>query len=596
MSETNAYDYKEYQFLRSCTVTIKNFKRESKITIGNEFEIEFEYFKTIDQTQEDDTGKVTIYGLTPETIAIIEEEGGEIWFDCGYEQAYIENLFIAYISRVYTEKKNNITATTIECSANLLNNFFSGYAISDGVTPIPLLSYLRNLATSIGFGSMAFSLEGVPEDKQESIIKFLRTYKTTSYNIGDLRTILEQTTDYYGLNFRRVLLDDDDTGNFSFTPLGLKKALAMIEKGYPALDNDDIVTDYLEKLIVRNSVEDTDLRTGFLLTKETGLIDSQNEYQLVTAFADQKLNANERETAESEYKRNNPEEPKSKKSSGSEVEALLARSESNSTPQGGDSSNPFLSNDYLSTLNIKPNVVKGTNIREATAGGNVRGHTVTFAHIVQREVGVGLERFTAFNDKYHKDNSPRSLHTQGKSFDFTLKSGKSGAAVVAKAVRAMAQKNGYRVNVDDEYNFPSSKATAGHIHVDVYGKNGDGGTGDTSQDANALPNLDYDQPADSNVDNYGRTAIEINRRYNRITALMNPTVKPQTLVFTVEEGDVGDHYLIHRVRHASYSGNNKRGDWTMVLYCEDTETKIEKGNKVESTPNKEDLASETSQN
>jgi hypothetical protein len=35
-----------------------------------------------------------------------------------------------------------------------------------------------------------------------------------------------------------------------------------------------------------------------------------------------------------------------------------------------------------------------------------------FAHIVQREVGVGLERFTAFNDKYHKTTHQKPTHTR----------------------------------------------------------------------------------------------------------------------------------------------------------------------------------------
>ena len=122
---TNTEWAKERQFLRNAKVIVKNFKKENKIEIGNEFEIEFEYFKTIDQTQEDDSGSVTIYGLSDETIALLEEEGGEIWLECGYEKSYIGTLFIAYISRVYTQIRNNITATTIECSANMLTHFCS---------------------------------------------------------------------------------------------------------------------------------------------------------------------------------------------------------------------------------------------------------------------------------------------------------------------------------------------------------------------------------------------------------------------------------------------------------------------------------------
>ena len=92
-AKTEVYGDKN-QFLRFSEATIKNFKREDKIVIGNEFEMEFNYFKTLDQTKEDDSGSVTIYGLTDETIALLEEEGGEIWFKCGYELGVIENLLI----------------------------------------------------------------------------------------------------------------------------------------------------------------------------------------------------------------------------------------------------------------------------------------------------------------------------------------------------------------------------------------------------------------------------------------------------------------------------------------------------------------------
>ena len=189
------------QYLRHCSVTIKNFNKEVKTVIGNDFEIEFEYFKTVDQTQEDDSGKVTIYGLSDETIALLEEEGGEIWLDCGYVYAQIDTLFIAHISRVYTEVSNNITATTIECSANLLTHFFSGYAVSDELTPLPLYNLLENLATSIGFPQMIFVLDNVPKEHAQDVLKFVSTAKTTSYNIGNINTAIDSVTDYYGLSF-----------------------------------------------------------------------------------------------------------------------------------------------------------------------------------------------------------------------------------------------------------------------------------------------------------------------------------------------------------------------------------------------------------
>ena len=67
MLESNNVPRVQKQYLRHCSVTIKNFKKEVKTVIGNDFEIEFEYFKTVDQTQEDDSGKVqsTAYLMKP---------------------------------------------------------------------------------------------------------------------------------------------------------------------------------------------------------------------------------------------------------------------------------------------------------------------------------------------------------------------------------------------------------------------------------------------------------------------------------------------------------------------------------------------------
>ena len=46
---------KNRQFGRFAEIEIRDFNKELKTIIGNEFEIEFEYFKSLDQTQDDDS-------------------------------------------------------------------------------------------------------------------------------------------------------------------------------------------------------------------------------------------------------------------------------------------------------------------------------------------------------------------------------------------------------------------------------------------------------------------------------------------------------------------------------------------------------------
>ncbi len=576
---------KERQFLRHCTVTVKNFNKEVKTVIGNEFEIEFEYFKTVDQTQEDDSGKVTIYGLSKYTIALLEEEGGEIWLDCGYENSFVGTLFIAYVSRVYTDVINNTTATTLECSANLLTHFFSGYAISDGTSPIPLMELLNQLALAAGFPQAVFVYDNIPESDFNSVVKYVNTLKATSYNIGDMNTVLDSVTDYYGLTFGRGLFEGIDSAAFSFTDLGLKKALNNIAKGYQSLEITDPETANAQTQFRKTLVSDERTESGFVLTKETGLISAQAEYQMATSFLDQKLSANERETAESLYKRNNPREKKKKKGS----DGGLTDTSAGSSPPIESLGSGFVSNSALSNLKIKPNLIPNTNIVEATGGGQVLADTASFATLTQVLLGSDLIYFSAFNDRYHAVNSPNSLHTKGKSFDVTINSGKRGAPNAANAIRNMANKEGFRVKVTDEYNFPSSKATGGHIHVEVYGK------GAASVDT--TPNPQQEEGGEdktifsvSQEELYGRIPIEINRRYNRITALLNPSVKPQSLIFTKDENY--EDYLLHRVRNVKFVGNNKRGDWLMTLYCEDTESKTVSGYKVSTQPTSTELVPE----
>ena len=102
-----------------------------------------------------------------------------------------------------------------------------------------------------------------------------------------------------------MLVDDADSMVFSFTDLGIKKALKKSAEGYPALNVEGGETKKLQNAFYKTLESDEMIKSGFVLTKETGLIESQAEYQIATAFLDQKLGANEVETADSFYKRTN---------------------------------------------------------------------------------------------------------------------------------------------------------------------------------------------------------------------------------------------------------------------------------------------------
>lgn len=119
----------------------------------------------------------------------------------------------------------------------------------------------------------------------------------------------------------------------------------------------------------------------------------------------------------------------------------------------------FVSNANLKGLNIKS--------AESIAGGQVRGYTAEFAQLADSALGDLINRFTAFNDKYHKGTN--SKHATGNAFDFTVKDAKQAESAV-KILEDVASRYGYSVKILNEYSNPSARATGGHLHVSVLGK------------------------------------------------------------------------------------------------------------------------------
>jgi len=85
--------------------------------------------------------------------------------------------------------------------------------------------------------------------------------------------------------------------------------------------------------------------------------------------------------------------------------------------------------------------------------------------------------FSGFNDKFHQEKSPSSSHTSGRAMDFALSKEptKEEGNEITKWLKSM----GASVAID-EYNNPSAKATAGHIHAQIPGY-ADGGIASTPQ-------------------------------------------------------------------------------------------------------------------
>ena len=80
-------------------------------------------------------------------------------------------------------------------------------------------------------------------------------------------------------------------------------------------------------------------------------------------------------------------------------------------------------------------------------------------------------RITGTNDDWHKKNSPKSTHNNGDSADYTVSGGKKAYEAAAtkskEALKAQGLEEGKDFEVLDEANFPSSKSTEDHIHVEI---------------------------------------------------------------------------------------------------------------------------------
>lgn len=113
----------------------------------------------------------------------------------------------------------------------------------------------------------------------------------------------------------------------------------------------------------------------------------------------------------------------------------------------------------------------GLKIKEGDVqadGAQISPGLIEMAKKVQASI-PGFAYFSGFNDKFHQEKSPSSSHTTGRAMDFALASPPSPEE--GKKIVDMLKNMGASMAID-EYNSPSSKATAGHIHAQVSAASG----------------------------------------------------------------------------------------------------------------------------
>ncbi len=101
-------------------------------------------------------------------------------------------------------------------------------------------------------------------------------------------------------------------------------------------------------------------------------------------------------------------------------------------------------------------------------GATVSSNLITLAQKVQAEL-PGFAGFTGLNDQFHIEKAASSQHTKGLAMDFVL--AKPPTKEEGKQITDLLKSWGANY-IQDEYNFPSSKATGGHIHAQVAAADG----------------------------------------------------------------------------------------------------------------------------
>ena len=294
-----------WQFGRYAEVIIKDFNKNVRTVVGNDFEIEFEFFKSVDDSKQNSTGAIRIKGLSEERCEQFSESGGEVTLRCGY-QDNIETLFVAYIMRMYKEIRDNTTVMTIECSMNVQEFFYSsGFEATPNDKGVeyraPLNIMLKNYAENLGYvrvdfytdgtftkeeqaqayeiynkGVVSFQFEGTANEQLNGICKAIHTSRTNLPTDDGLVLQLVAKQGFLDWLGRIELISDDESKKYY-------KDYVDFRGQYQATQSDGFGT----------------LTT---LSTTTGLLSTQVEYKIAKAYRDQELMSDSEETLQSKEK------------------------------------------------------------------------------------------------------------------------------------------------------------------------------------------------------------------------------------------------------------------------------------------------------
>ena len=294
-----------WQFGRYAEVIIKDFNKNVRTVVGNDFEIEFEFFKSVDDSKQNSTGAIRIKGLSEERCEQFSESGGEVTLRCGY-QDNIETLFVAYIMRMYKEIRDNTTVMTIECSMNVQEFFYSS-----GVETIihtngvgyraPLNVMIKNYAENLGYVRVDFYTDKTFSTEEQKTVYDIYNKGVVSFQFeGTANEQLNRICE--AVDVSRTNLPTDD---------GLVLQLVAKQGFLDVLGEAEMISDEESKKYYKDYVDfrgqyQATQSDGFgtltTLSTTTGLLSTQVEYKIAKAYRDQELMSDSEETLQSKEK------------------------------------------------------------------------------------------------------------------------------------------------------------------------------------------------------------------------------------------------------------------------------------------------------
>ena len=294
-----------WQFGRYAEVIIKDFNKNIRTVVSNDFEIDFDFFKSVDDSKQNSTGAIRIKGLSEERCEAFSESGGEVTLRCGY-QDNIETLFVAYIMRMYKEIRDNTTVMTIECSMNVQEFFYSsGFETIINANGLgyraPLSVMLKNYAEKLGYVRVDFYTDGTFTKEEQAQVNEIYNKGVVSFQFegtsnGQLNGICES------IHVSRTNLPTDD---------GLVLQLVAKQGFLDVLGEAEMISDEESKKYYKDYVDfrgqyQATQSDGFgtltTLSTTTGLLSTQVEYKIAKAYRDQELMSDSEETLQSKEK------------------------------------------------------------------------------------------------------------------------------------------------------------------------------------------------------------------------------------------------------------------------------------------------------